>query len=393
MSSQTLFKREFVKVLESRLAEKDPLIQVILGPRQVGKTTGVESLFATGESSQGAKFHYVTADDALALSQDWIFEQWQAALVLGPDVILVIDEVQKVLHWSESIKKVWDASKRKKAKVKLVLLGSSSLSISQGLEESLAGRFEVIPAPHWGYEESRAAFGYSLEDYFLFGDYPAASRFRTDFERWQSYLKNSIIETVIGKDILRLRSVRHPGLFRQAFEIIASYPSQEMSYNKLLGQIQEKGNIDLVKHYLDLFEGAFLFRCLQKYTGSAQMRKASSPKIIPLCPALYSYQITPEEVRDPEIRGRIFESCVGSELANLPGDLFYWRDGDFEVDFVHVRGSQVTAIEVKSGRRKRTQGLMAFCKKFPRAKKVFVTLENFGEFAKAPVNFLNVYRI
>lgn len=385
-SSLSLYKRSFVKVLEERLKEPSPLIQVILGPRQVGKTTGVLSI---ANSSKQA--FYASADDSLFHNENWILEQWQAALQSYPHPTLIIDEVQKVMQWSEVIKSLWDSSKRKKTPVKLVLLGSSSLSLSQGLDESLAGRFEIIPAPHWGFEESRVGLNFTLEDYLVYGGYPESARFKSDFERWQAYLKGSIIETVIGKDILRQRTVRNPALFRQAFEILASYPAQEISYNKLLGQLQERGNVDLVKHYIELFEGAFLFKTLEKYSGSARSKKSSSPKILPMCPSLFTFQLGLQDLQNLEIRGRLLEASVGSELAKLSGELMYWRDGNYEVDYVYSQGSQLIAIEVKSGRKKSTLGMSEFCKRHPKALRLFINPENFPDFAKAPAGFLTKF--
>jgi predicted AAA+ superfamily ATPase len=378
-----MLKRSFVTLLEGRLAEPRPLIQVILGPRQVGKTTGVGMI-----SGFKGRIHYVSADEALIHHPEWILEQWQISLQLHRDPILIIDEIQKVINWSETIKGLWDAARRKKTKIKLVLLGSSSLSLNTGLDESLAGRFELISATHWNFEESRIGLGYHLEDYLVFGGYPEAAQFKDNFDRWQSYLKSSIIESVIGKDILRQRTVRKPALFRQAFEILASYPAQEISYTKLLGQLQEKGNVELVKHYIELFEMAFLFKSLQKYSGSSIAQKSSSPKILPMCPSLYSFQLGPQDILNPEIKGRIFEAAVGVELLKLPGTLFYWRDGKFEVDFIYVRGSQVLAIEVKSGRKKMTSGMSEFVKRNPKAKPIFINPDNFLDLSKNPQKFI-----
>lgn len=385
---KTQYKRQFVTLLESRLRESSPLIQAILGPRQVGKTTGIEMLLDALDGT-----YYVTADDALFHNQEWIAEQWQRALQAHPKPILIIDEIQKIMHWSEVIKSLWDSAKRKKIPIKLVLLGSSSLNLSQGLDESLAGRFEIIPVAHWGYEESRIAFDYNLEDYMIYGGYPAAARFTKNFDRWQAYLKGSIIESVISKDILRQRTVRNPALFRQSFEIIAAYPAQEISYNKLLGQLQERGNIDLVKHYIELFEGAFLFKTLEKFSGSIQVKKSSSPKILPLCPSLYTFQMGSNDLENPDVRGRLFEACVGGELAQLPGELMYWRDGKYEVDYIYKRGKELIAIEVKSGYKKSTLGMTEFIKRNPIAKKLFISFENFSQFAKAPEKFLSDYSL
>jgi predicted AAA+ superfamily ATPase len=386
MCAARLFKRSFVEILDRRLKERDPLIQVVLGPRQVGKTTGVRMIAAASKPD----FLYVSADDSLQQTADWITEQWQNARQISKSPILVIDEIQKVPHWSEKIKALWDGEKRRKnGTFRLLLLGSSSLSLQKGLEESLTGRFETIHVPHWSYEESHSFFNYSLDDYLLYGGYPESNRFFGDFKRWQTYLKSSIIETVIGKDILQLASVRKPALFRQAFELISAYPAQEISYTKLLGQLQDRGNTDLVKHYIELFEGAFLFTAIHKVSGSAVRQKSSSPKIFPLCPALYSYRLNGKELMDPEVRGRVFEAAVGSELTKLPGELFYWRDTrNAEVDFVYKNGSELWAVEVKSGRRKSARGLQEFQTHYPKAKPLFIHPENFASFSKDPVGFL-----
>ena len=206
MKNQPL-KRHFVTLLEERLQEDHPLIQVILGPRQVGKTTGAQML------SGAQEVHYATADDSLSQTADWITEQWQTAKLKSESPVLIIDEIQKVIAWSDRIKALWDAEKRRKGNLKLVLLGSSSLSLQRGLEESLAGRFEVIPVYHWTYGESKKQFSYQMDDYLVYGGYPESARFRGNYPRWQSYLKNAIIETVIGKDILRQNTVRKPALF------------------------------------------------------------------------------------------------------------------------------------------------------------------------------------
>lgn len=381
---KVLFRRPFVDLLASRLKEDSPLIQVILGPRQVGKTTGVLML----ENELSPNFYYCTADEALAQSSEWITEQWQASKSMSGNPILIIDEIQKVTHWAIKVKALWDQEKRKKNFFRLVVLGSSSLELMQGLEESLAGRFELIPVHHWSFEESHRQFNFSLDDYLLFGGYPLSAKYIKNFRRWQQYLRGSIIETVVGKDILSQASVRKPSLFRQTFELLAAYPAQLVSYNYFLGQLQERGNIDIVKYYIHLFESAFLFKNLQKYVGSLIRQKASIPKIIPLCPSLYSYRLGSKELLSSEIRGRIFEAAVGAELTKLPGELFYWREGNDEVDFIYVDGKDIFAIEVKSGRKKSARGLQEFIKRHPKAKALFILERNFLEFSRDPDQFM-----
>jgi hypothetical protein len=309
------YERAFVARLEKRLCGEAPLIQVLVGPRQVGKTTGMRQLLARTPGN----CHYANADDLLVTDRRWLLEQWQKALLLGDGALLVVDEIQKIPNWSEAIKSLWDVQPRR---LRVVLLGSSSLQIQSGLTESLAGRFELTRICHWSFTELRDAFGYDLERYLLYGGYPGAVAFEGDYDRWYAYLKDAIVEAVIGKDILQNRKVANPALFRQAFEILCRYPAQEISYTKLLGQLQDKGNTDLVKYYLELYAGAFLIYSLEKYSAKGWLTRSSSPKILMACPALYTMTAGPRTLANPELRGRLFELAVGAELLQLPGELF-----------------------------------------------------------------------
>ena len=373
------FERAFVAKMEGRLNGDMPLIQVLVGPRQVGKTTGVRQLL---ERVKG-RFFFANADGVLVSDQNWLIEQWQRALALGDGALLVVDEIQKVSNWAESVKALWDAQP---GRLKVLLLGSSSLQLQSGLKESLAGRFELTRVYHWTFAEMHRAFGYGLERYLSFGGYPGAVRFEEDLERWYTYMKESIVEAVIGKDILQNRRVANPALFRQAFEILCHYPAQEISFTKLLGQLQDRGNTDLVKYYIELYGGAFLIYALQKYSAKEWLARSSSPKILPACPALYT--MASGKWDDAARRGRVFELAVGAELVQFPGEIYYWREKQAEVDFVYKSHGQLYAIEVKSGRKKSTKGLDAFVAKFPQAGRVLITPENFLQFSQERVGFL-----
>lgn len=377
----TLFQRPFVAQLAHRLDGMQPLIQVLTGPRQVGKTTGVWQLMAQCSYPQ----HYANADDVLVSDRSWLLEQWQQALLLGEGALLVVDEIQKVVNWPETIKALWDAQP---GRLRVLLLGSSALQIQSGVTESLAGRFELLRVHHWTFAELHAAFGYDLPRYLAFGGYPGAVVLEYDPDRWYAYMKDAIVEAVIGKDILQSRKVANPALFRQAFEILCAYPAQEISYTKLLGQLQDKGNTDLVKYYIELYGGAFLLHALQKYSPKTWLARSSSPKMLPACPALYSMVAGVDVMRSTEQRGRAFELVVGAELMQLPGQVFYWRERNDEVDFVYQYRERLYAIEVKSGRKKSARGLDAFCAQEPKALRVIVTPENFAQFSAEPRDFL-----
>jgi len=362
----------FVGKLEEALAVPGKrYIQVLVGPRQVGKTTGIRQLL---ERRPSESYTYCSADGILPRPADWLRKQWIEARSTSK-ALLVVDEVQKVENWSAVVKEFWDAQVAAASAMDLVLLGSGSLTIQRGLAESLAGRYRLHRVFHWSWEESEDACGLDMERYLLFGGYPGSYPLISNPVNWLGYIRESIVEAVIGKDILFDARVKSPALFRQCFEIICSYPAQEISYTKLLGQLQERGNTDLVKHYLELFEGAFLVKQLFKYSGKKLLRRSSSPKLMPLCPALYSVGLD-AQLNDEE-RGRAFELAVGAALLRRPGRLFYWREGSAEVDFVYEYGKTVVAVEVKSGRKKSARGLSAFQARFPHAKSVIVTPENF----------------
>ncbi|MCU0640319.1 MAG: ATP-binding protein [Candidatus Krumholzibacteria bacterium] len=349
-------ERRFTKVLTSRLGGQLHFIQAVIGPRQVGKTTGLRQIVS---GWQGPSL-MVTADEIAAPDMEWITIQWEKARRMGDGVLFVIDEIQKIPRWSSAVKRLFDQD-RDSGKIKVVLLGSASLSLQRGLGESLAGRFEIIPADHWDLGECREAFGWGLDEYLKFGGYPAAATLIHDVPRWQKYIRDSIIEPVLIKDILGLSSVQKPALFRRTFELAMAYPAREVSLQKLLGQLQESGNVTSIRHYLDLLQGAFLIRTLQKYSGSKVRSRASSPKILPLNNALVHAFQTPEAIdTDPRWYGRVLETAVGAALSRSSGSLYYWRDGKQEIDFVVELAKRLYAIEVKSGAPGTLKGLERF---------------------------------
>lgn len=384
-----MITRAFVSQVESRLRDKHPRLQVVLGPRQVGKTTGVQQLL---KKSKGPT-HYASADDVLVGADTWVQSHWQTALQKGAGTLLVLDEIQKIPRWAETVKRLWDAGKSRPP-LRCVLLGSSSLRLQRGLTESLAGRFELTTVPHWSFSESQKAFRHTLDTYLLFGGYPGGEPYRSDYPRWFSYIKSSILDMVIGQDILSQQTVTKPALFRQAFEILSGYPAQEISYSKLLGQLQDRGNTDLVKHYLDLYEGAFLFKSLQKYAPRHLTVKSSSPKIFPLCPALHTVAAGPSSLQNPVLKGRVFEAVVGAELLRVPGaSIYYWREGKHEVDYVAEVHGALFAIEVKSGRPRLASGLHRFRERFPRARTLLLTPDTHAEFSADPLSFIDHFSL
>ncbi len=371
MSERTRpYRRPQGRVLARRLAEPRRFIQVVAGARQVGKTTLVQQVVEAAR----LPVVFASADEPTLRSREWIAQQWEAArLTLDRrGGVLVLDEVQKVTGWAESVKRLWDEDTRAKRLLKVVLLGSAPLLIQRGLSESLAGRFEILHLPHWSAAEMRAAFGWSLERFLFYGGYPGAAPLADDHGRWVRYVRDALIETTIARDVLLLTRVDKPVLLRRLFELGCRYSGQVLSYTKMLGQLHDAGNTTTLAHYLDLLAGAGMLAGLPKYAGQAVRSRGSSPKLQVLNTALMTAQsgLALHEARaDREFWGRLVESAVGAHLANAAAEgaceVFYWRDRNREVDFVVKAGRALTAIEVKSGRpAEALPGISAFAEAF-----------------------------
>jgi uncharacterized protein len=353
--------------LARRLGEPRRFIQVVAGPRQVGKSTLVGQVLGR----DGTPHRYASADEPALKDTTWVEQQWGAARTLaaeGGGATLALDEIQKIPGWSETVKRLWDEDTRRRTPLKVVLLGSAPLLMARGLGESLAGRFELLHLPHWSYAEMRDAFGWTLEQYVFHGGYPGAAPLIAEPQRWARYVLDSLVETSIARDVLLLTRVDKPALLRRLFELACSYSGQVLSYTKMLGQLQDAGNTITLAHYLDLLAAAGMVTGLQKFAGDAARSRGSSPKLQVLNTALMTAGsgLTLAEARaEPALWGRLVESAVGAHLANAAAggdcELFYWRDRGVEVDFVVRMGRMLAGVEVKSGRaRELPAGMAAF---------------------------------
>lgn len=375
-----MYRRPQVATLASRIAETDnPLMQIVVGPRQTGKST----MLSQSIQDQPLAYHFVSADDPIDPSSEWLRTEWQQARNLTIErtrpAVLVVDEIQKVTHWSSTVKSLWDADRRSNMPLKVLLSGSSSLLLHKGLEDSLVGRFELIRSPHWSFKECSEAFGYTLDDFLFFGGYPGASRFTDDERRWKAYVRDSIIEPTISQDVLALEDIRKPALMRAVFRLGASYSGQELSYNKMVGQLQDAGNTTTVASYLELLGKAGMIAALPKYDQKELTMRRSSPRLMVYDTALTTASSDKSRSRimgESDLRGRVVESAVGAHLlAQAPEEgfeVYWWREKNDEVDFVLGKESELTAIEVKSGKESGQSGMATFLKKYPRAKRIIV---------------------
>ena len=316
-------------------------------------------------------------------SPDWLQAQWYQArsLITAPheSALLVVDEVQYIRGWADAVKALWDEDAKLGIDLRVVLTGSSATLLRSGMAESLAGRFELIRCTHWSYAECRDAFGFSLDDFLFFGGYPGAATLRDDVDRWASYVTDSIIEPSIAKDVLALEDVRNPALLRRLFFLGAPYSAQEVSYRKLLGQLDDRGNTATIAHYLVLLEQAGMMSGLLKYDPKLLRAKSSSPRLLVHDTALMTAAYGNRRrflLEDPELKGHLVESAVGAYLvarSQVEGfSVSWWREGTSEVDFVVSDEMRTQGIEVKSGRVKSTGGLTEFVLRHPGARTLMV---------------------
>lgn len=377
-----MYKRVDYQIIKSRLEEPRRFIQVVMGPRQVGKTTVVKQVL----KDLDLPFQHFSADNVPSSDGTWIAECWNAVRTIKEaknlnSIILVIDEVQKITNWSEIVKKEWDSDTFNDIDIKVLLLGSSRVMLERGLSESLAGRFEEIRMTHWSYQEMKDCFGFTLNQYLFYGGYPGAATLINDPDRYLQYVQSSIIDATINKDILMDTSIAKPALLRQTFELGAAYSGQLLSLTKMLGELQDAGNTVTLSGYVNLLDESGLLRGVQKYSVDMARRRASVPKFHVYNNALkiaYLSETFEQAILNGKSWGHIFESGVGAYLVSQSFihrfEVFYWREKNDEVDFVLRKNGVLVAIEVKSNKEKNTKGLDRFKQLF-NPKRAFVVGE------------------
>lgn len=342
----------------------------------------------------------------------WLVETWrqatQAALSWAvaqnpknepraphPYFVLAIDEIQKVPGWSETIKGLWDSSVAARAPLHVILLGSSPLLVQRGLTESLAGRHEIIAMRHWTFTEMSDAFGLDLDHYIFFGGYPGAVEYIDNEDRWRNYVRDSLVQPNIERDILQMTRVDKPALLKRLFELGCAYSGQIVALDKIVGTLREAGNTVTLSRYLNLLESAGLLAGLHKYSDHELRRRNSPPKFQVLNTALMSAlsTYTFDEARaDRGYWGRVVESAVGAHLCNSAAvgtSIHYWRESPLEVDFVIGSRKRLAAVEVKTGRSSTSKpGLDEFCRRHRDCRRLTVGGNDLpvGEFLRYPAD-------
>jgi hypothetical protein len=397
-SKISLYKRPIYSPIMDRILGPRKFVQVLSGPRQVGKTT------LAYQVRQALTFpcHYAAADEPNHKNLTWIEQQWEIGRFRATqessngEALLILDEIQKIPHWSEVVKKLWDQDSIKGINLKVLILGSSTLLIDSGLSDSLIGRFEILPVRHWSYGECRDAFGLPLEEYIYFGGYPGSIFLIKDQQRWARYIIDSIIETSLSRDVLLLSRIHRPTLLRRIFEFACHCSGNIFSFQQIIGQLQDSGNSHTVAQYLRLLSEAGLVAGLEKISAHLYSR-ASSPKLQVFttafisAPSIYSFE-TAQENR--KFWNSLVQSTVAAHILNstygTPLNIFYWKEGKSEVDFIIQKGNDLLVLELESSLAKNNSGLKAFSREFNPRKSLLIGDSGFSleEFLLTPINSL-----
>ena len=363
-----MYEKRQLQILKERMAEPRRRIQIVMGPRQVGKST----LVGQFTEATDVPFDLFAADGVNPFDTAWISAHWQQARMrmdINSDAehILIIDEVQKIRDWSEQVKKEWDEDTRTHRNLKVILLGSSRLLIQRGLDESLSGRFETLKLGSWEWSEMRDAFGFTMDEFIYFGGFPGLAADIHDEGRWRNLMEDSIISPVLTRDILEIEEIRNPALLRQVFELACTESAKELSLTKMQGTMNS-GSVPTIKNYLDILGKSMTVQSLQKYSPSPIKEKQSVPKMQVFNSAFRNRYGTFsfEEARtDAAEWGRQVESAVGAHLTNRSViddfEVYYWRnDKKQECDYVLRKGQSLVAVEVKSGNTDNSSGFEKF---------------------------------
>lgn len=359
--------------LRERLAEPAPSrVQMLTGPRQVGKTT---MLLETARE-WGDQAIYLALDSPEAALRGWWEIQWRRAMQLAGrgKGILLLDEIQYLPNWSRLVKSAIDESLRERLPLHMVITGSAALGLGSGVRETMAGRYERLALRQWTAQDLARAFSISDEEavqtLIRFGSFPGGVALLKDIPRWKAYLRDSIIDPAIGRDILALEQVRKPALLRQVFAICAGHPSEILSLGKIAGAIADTGSLQTVAHYLNLLEEAYLVSPVQKYSARELRRRASPPKVVPLSNALLAASAIgdpPLPGNDPTAWGRWVENACLAFAIGCEQTVHYWREEPLEVDGIFSGSWGKWAVEVKTGdyTSRDLAGIMEFCRRWP----------------------------
>jgi len=337
---------------------------VLIGPRGGGKSI----LAAQVMKRWNGPKRLAQADLPYALPVEWISKEWGKLQV--PGALLVLDEPQRIPGWGEKVLSLMETNPG----VKVLALCST-----WGEAQRPPAGYTLQRIPHWDQQEcfQRHGLRMSIESFFLMGGYPGAlvNREQETF-RWGSYLRDAILEAVLGKDLLSMFPVQKHELLRKAFGLACAHAGEVVSYYQLAQELPEAGNAITITRYFQGLKDAFLLFPLPRWHGNETRENESAPKIVirdnGLITALLFPTLEEGEIDDAWKRKLVKNAVLAGllRLADEEGwEPYYWKDRSLEVDCVLVKGDRLVAFYVVDDPKKEYSliGLHAFKRRYPKA--------------------------
>ena len=351
---------------------------VLLGPRQVGKTTLINTCL------EGQDFLFLNGDDPEIRNLLENTGISKLRLIIGKNTLIFIDEAQRIKDIGLIAKIIIDQFKE----VQLIVSGSSALEINQSTQEPLTGRkfeYQLFPISweefenHVGYLEANT----QLEERIIYGMYPDVLNNRSE----AAEILKQLTTSYLYKDVLSITGIKKPELLDKLLKALALQVGSEVSYNELANLLQ----IDktTVSKYIDLLEKAYIVFRLNSYSRNQRNEIKNNRKI-------YFYDngirnmiinnLNPLELRTD--KGALWENFLISERIKLQQynqlytNNYFWRTVQKqEIDFVEETNGQVTAYEFKWNSKGKAKIPAVFLNQYNAIGKI-IDKENFREFVR-----------
>lgn len=356
---------------------------MVLGPRQVGKTTLIQKILAEKDHL------FLNADDTIVrqlLDQPDTLKLQQ---VIGKHRIVFIDEVQRLAEAGLTLKLITDQFKD----VQLIVSGSSALEISNQINEPLTGRkweYHLYPI---SWEELELSLGFvdaekHLEHRLIFGMYPDVINYP---DKPQVVLQQ-LSESYLYKDILSLAAIRKPELLERLLQALALQLGNEVSYNELAQLLQvDKAT---VMTYLDLLEKAFIIFRLRSFSRNLRNEIKNNRKIYFWDNGIRNVLIANfNRLELRQDKGALWENFLISERMKLLqyhqiiANSYFWRTTQQqEIDYIEERNGIIEAYEFKWKETRKIRTPENFHKTY-RTSVQSISRENFRTFINSDSNF------
>ncbi|MBX2899945.1 MAG: ATP-binding protein [Cyclobacteriaceae bacterium] len=372
-----MIARKLEKLVKSHLTTGKAVI--LIGPRQVGKTTLLKSMMA--ESTSPTLFINCDEPDMRALLSNKTSTELKA--IIGNHKLVIIDEAQRVKNIGLSLKLIIDQIKS----VQLIVSGSSALELANEINEPLTGRkweFTMYPLSSEelirhtsALEENRL-----LTTRLIYGLYPDVVN-NPGSEK--EILKN-LTDSYLYKDLFSFKDVRKPEVIEKILQALSLQVGSEVSYNEIADLV--KSDPQTVSRYIDLLEKTMVVYRLPSFSRNLRNELKKSRKVYFYDNGVRNAIIAnfqPIELRKDA--GALWENFILTErmkftsYANVWSNIFFWRTKQQqEIDYIEERDGKLYTFEFKWGKSKKDKAPVTFTNAYPESEHRVITPENYQSF-------------